>query len=141
MADAGVQTLMDEVEFLTRKIDRLESVNAIRDLQYKYGYYMDKGYYDETVDLFSERGAMKFLNGLYKGKAGARRVYCDWFRAMFADGVNGPTYGFLLDHLLVQGIIDELKKTRTVTVEEVVTAVENHTFKMPQNLQAPSARQ
>jgi hypothetical protein len=101
-----LQAMQQHIERLTRRIDDLESASAVRSLQYKYGYYMDKGYYNETVELFSEDAEIRFLNGIYKGKAGAHRLYCDWFRDLFAGGHNGPTYGFLLDHLLVQGIVD-----------------------------------
>jgi hypothetical protein len=103
---ASMQAMNQHIERLMRKIEDLESVNAVRSLQYKYGYYMDKGYYNETVDLFSETAAIRFLNGIYRGKSGARRLYCDWFRDHFAGGHNGPTYGFLLDHLLLQGVVD-----------------------------------
>jgi hypothetical protein len=101
-----LQALTRTVESLMRKVDQLESVNAVRSLQYKYGYYMDKGFYNETVELFSDTAELRFLNGIYRGKAGAKRLYCDWFRDLFAGGHNGPTYGFLLDHLLLQAIID-----------------------------------
>jgi hypothetical protein len=58
------------------------------------------------VELFSERGEVRFLNGVYRGKAGARRLYCQWFRKYFTKGVNGPIRGFLLDHLIMQDIVD-----------------------------------
>jgi hypothetical protein len=106
MADADTLELKQHIATLTRRIDTLESVDAVRSLQYKYGYYMDKGYYNETVDLFAEHAEVRFLNGIYQGKQGARRLYCDWFRDLFAHGHNGPTHGFLLDHLLLQAIID-----------------------------------
>jgi hypothetical protein len=49
---------------------------------------------------------VRFLNGIYKGKAGARRLYCEWFRNLFTNGHNGPVHGFLLDHLQLQDIVD-----------------------------------
>ena len=101
-----LQALKKQVETLSRQVGLLEDVNAVRHLHYKYGYYIDKCLYDEAVDLFSESGELRFLNGVYKGKAGARRLYCDWFRNFFTKGHNGPIYGFLLDHQLSQDIID-----------------------------------
>ena len=91
---------------LEQRIHNLEDANAIRKLQYAYGYYIDKCLYDEAVELFSDTARIRFLNGIYIGRAGARRLYCDWFREMFTGGHNGPQYGFLLDHLLAQDIID-----------------------------------
>ena len=78
----------DRLVELTRRIEELEhragvleDVHAIRRLQHAYGYYLDKGLYDEVVDLFSERGAVSFMGGIFRGKAGLRRLYCDRFRA------------------------------------------------------------
>ena len=117
---AEPQTLQAQVEALTRqaassaeqirqlqgRVVQLEDTDAVKCLHYKYGYYIDKCLYDEAVDLFSDEGAVRFLNGLYRGKAGARRLYCHWFRNYFTKGYNGPVRGFLLDHLLFQDIVD-----------------------------------
>ncbi len=91
---------------LVKRVTALEDVNAIRRLHFAYGYYIDKCMYQEVVDLFAEDSEQHFLNGIYKGKAGARRLYCDWFRNLFTKGHNGPVHGFLLDHLIMQDIID-----------------------------------
>ncbi len=107
MADEDkVRTLTEQVSALTRRVQNLEDIHAIRGLHYKYGYFIDKCLYDETVDLFSENARLHFLNGIYKGKAGARRLYCEWFRNLFTNGHNGPIRAFLLDHLQMQDVID-----------------------------------
>lgn len=102
----ALQALTEQVAQLTRRIGLLEDRDAVKSLHYKYGYYIDKCMYLETVDLFSERGEVRFLNGVYKGKAGARRLYVDWFGKYFTNGFNGPLRGFLLDHLMLQDIVD-----------------------------------
>ncbi len=101
-----IRGLAEQVEKLSRRLALVEDTHAVKCLHYKYGYYIDKCLYDEAVELFSERGEVRFLNGLYRGKAGARRLYCDWFRKYFTKGFNGPIRGFLLDHLLLQDIVD-----------------------------------
>ncbi|TKW61514.1 MAG: 4-hydroxy-3-methylbut-2-enyl diphosphate reductase [Blastochloris viridis] len=55
------------------------------------------------------------------------------------DGVTtlGLTAGASAPEDLVQAIIDKIKETRPVTVEEVVTTEENYVFKMPQFLTEP----
>jgi len=111
--DAAFQALKKQLEDLTHHVGVLEDINAIRHLQYKYGYYMDKCFYDETVELFSDSAEVRFLNGIYRGRKGARRLYCDWFRNLFTGGKNGPIYGFLLDHLLLQGIVDVAPDRKT----------------------------
>ena len=98
--------LRRQVQQLSAELGALQDVHAIRRLQHAYGYYMDKCLYDDVVDLFSERGEVHFMNGLFRGKAGLRRLYCDRFRKNFTGGRNGPLYGFLLDHLQLQDIVD-----------------------------------
>ena len=110
MAQAGTEAeriarLEATVEELTRHIGRLEDVNAIRKLQHTYGYFMDKGLYDEVVDLFAEDGDLRFMGGVFKGRAGLRRLYCERLRPAFT-GKNGPAFGLLCDHLQLQGVID-----------------------------------
>jgi hypothetical protein len=102
----ALQALAAEVAKLTRRVSLLEDTNAVRSLHYKYGYYIDKCLYREAVDLFAELGEVRFLNGIYKGKQGARRLYVDWFQKYFTNGFNGPIRGFLLDHLMLQDIVD-----------------------------------
>jgi hypothetical protein len=91
---------------LEQRVQRLEDINAVRTLHFKYGYYIDMCLYDEAVDLFAEDCQLNFLNGVYLGKAGARRLYCEWFRNLFTNGHNGPIHGFLLEHLQLQDIVD-----------------------------------
>jgi hypothetical protein len=110
MAQAGTEAeriarLEATVEALSRHIGRLEDVNAIRKLQHTYGYFMDKGLYDEVVDLFADDGELRFMGGVFKGKAGLRRLYCERLRPAFT-GRNGPAFGLLCDHMQLQDVID-----------------------------------
>ena len=98
--------LASQVADLAKEVGLLRDVHAIRRLQHAYGYYLDKCLYDEVVDLFSESGEVRFMGGVFKARAGLRRLYCDRFRKNFTGGHNGPVYGFLLDHLLLQDIVD-----------------------------------
>lgn len=103
---ADVAALRAQVEQLSAELGRLQDVHAIRTLQHAYGYYLDKCLYDEVVDLFSDDGEVRFMGGVFRGKPGLRRLYCDRFRQRFTRGYNGPVYGFLLDHLQLQDIVD-----------------------------------
>ena len=111
------------IEQLARRIDELEhrlgieqDVNQIRRVQYSYGYFIDKSQYDEVVDLFADDGEVWFLGGVYKGKAGVRRLYIERFRTHFTDGHNGPRYGWLLDHPQLQMVIDVAPDRETAKV-------------------------
>lgn len=98
--------LEQKVEQLSKQIETLEDVHAIRRLHHIYGYYIDKCLYNEVVDLFAEDCEGHFMGGIYKGKAGVRRLYVDRFQKNFTNGHNGPVYGFLLDHLMMQDVVD-----------------------------------
>ena len=107
MADPdALAQLESRVAQLARQVARLEDSHAVKCLQYKYGYYIDKCLYDEAVTLFADSGEVRFLNGIYRGRSGIRRLYCNWFRKYFTGGVNGPLRGLLLDHLMLQDIVD-----------------------------------
>ena len=103
--DTELAALTKQVKKLTHQLGVMEDVHAIRCLHFIYGYYIDMCLYDETVGLFAGDGCVRFLNGLYKGRAGVRRLYLDWFQKSFTKGHNGPVYGFLLDHLQAQDVV------------------------------------
>ncbi|MDB5662519.1 MAG: hypothetical protein JWN59_857 [Sphingomonas bacterium] len=106
MSEEAIRLLTQQVAELTRRMTVQEDIHSIRTLQFKYGYYMDKGLYDEVVDLFAVDGELHFMGGIFRGKAGLRRLYCDRLRNSFTDGHNGPVYGLLADHMQLQDIVD-----------------------------------
>ena len=105
-AEARIAKLEDTIGELNNRLGMLEDVNAVRRLQYTYGYLIDKCMYAETVDLFAEDGEVRFMGGIYKGKEGVRRLYIGRFRKNFTGDYNGPVFGFLLDHPQLQMVID-----------------------------------
>lgn len=114
---------MTDVTALEARIARLEhelaiqqDIEQIRKVQYTYGYFIDKSQYNEVVDLFSDEGEVWFLGGIYRGKAGVRRLYIERFQGTFTQGHNGPRYGWLLDHPQLQMVIDVAPDRRTATV-------------------------
>ena len=100
-----IRALQNSVRQLEQQVGILEDTHAIRDLQHKYGYYLDRCLYDEVVDLMSEAGKVYFFGGVFQGKAGARRLFCDRFRNKFTGGHNGPIFGLLLEHAQLQDVI------------------------------------
>ena len=71
--------LTQRIEQLEHRAGVLEDVHAIRRLQHAYGYYLDKCLYDEVVALFSDDGEVRFMGGVFRGKAGLKRLYCERF--------------------------------------------------------------
>jgi len=102
----------ERLNVLESKLEDLEARLLVREdeqdiikLQYLYGYLIDKCLYKETVELFTDDCEVRFFGGVFKGKAGARRLYIERFQAMFVKSNNGPIDGFLLDHPQLQNII------------------------------------
>src|SRR5215469_5213172 len=112
-AEARIAKLEDTIGELNNRLGMLEDVNAVRRLQYTYGYLIDKCMYAETVDLFAEDGEVRFMGGIYKGKEGVRRLYIGRFRKNFTNDYNGPVFGFLLDHPQLQMVIDVAPDRKT----------------------------
>ena len=102
----SVKALQKQLADLSHQMGSLQDMLAVRSLQHKYGYYIDKCLYNETVDLFAQDCEVRFLGGIFKGRAGARRLYIERFQKSFTGGYNGPVQGFLLDHLQLQDVVD-----------------------------------
>jgi len=100
-----IEDLKATVAALGERVGQIEDLHAIRRLHYAYGYYTDYNRAEELAELFADDAEIIFLSGIYRGKAGARRLYGDWFQQFFTQGQPGPVYGFLLDHFQMQDII------------------------------------
>ena len=98
--ESDIANLRRDLAETHHELGVLQDVKAVRELQFKYGYFMDKCLFPAIVDLFSEDAMLYFLGGIYRGKAGARRLYGG------ATGLNGPVDGLLFEHLIVQDIVD-----------------------------------
>ena len=90
---------------LENRVGELEDINAIRRLQWAYGYYIDYNRPEEVAALFAEDGAVVFLSGEYRGHAGVMRLYGTWIQELFTKGKRGPVHGLLLDHFQLQDVI------------------------------------
>jgi len=111
--DSEIGELKQRVASLEHELGIQQDIHAVRRLQYAYGFFIDKSQYNEVVDLFADDGDVWFLGGIYKGKAGVRRLYVERFRKNFTEDHNGPRYGWLLDHPQVQMIIDVAPDRKT----------------------------
>ena len=109
-----VKTLKEQIARMSNQLGILEDTNAIRKLHHAYGYYLDKCIYEEVVSLFADDGEAHFNGGIFIGKdKGVRRLYIDQFSQGFTGKKNGPIFGFLLDHIQIQDIVDVAPDRRT----------------------------
>jgi hypothetical protein len=91
------------------RVERLEDADAIETLQATYGYYFDKGLWDDAADLFAAQGTFEYgQRGVYVGKERIRRAFL-----LF--GPEGLGRGYLNNHMLLQPIITVAPDGRTAT--------------------------
>jgi hypothetical protein len=113
MKDPTIKQLAEEVAELKHELGVLQDIQAIKTVQFAYGYYLDKCLYDEVVDTFANDCEARFGGGRFIGKAGIKRLFLKRFRKRFTGGYNGPIYGFLLDHQMLQDIISVAPDRKT----------------------------
>src|SRR5262249_25122979 len=87
---AGVAALEQRLDALAAEAQGLEDVEAVERLQRAYGFYIDKGYWDEAADLFAADATMEVgVDGVYVGQDRIREM----IRA-YGGGHPGPGLPF-----------------------------------------------
>lgn len=99
MSEARLAGLEKSVAELQHEVTLLRDIQAIRTLHFTYGYCMDKWLFREIVDLFAQDCELRFLNGIWRGREGAKRLY-SW-----TEGVYGPRDGMLSEHVIAQDVV------------------------------------
>jgi hypothetical protein len=95
--------LEHEITALSAEVQRLEAANAVRKLQRAYGYYIDRGYWNEAADLFADDATFETgVDGIYVGKARIRELLI-----REGGGHPGPglPYGQFNHHMQLQPVI------------------------------------
>jgi hypothetical protein len=106
MADANA-----EIDALTHKVQKLEGVRAIKNLQRAFGYYVDRGLWGEAADLFADQGTIEIgLDGVYVGKARIRE-----YLKRLHGGQDGLIYGQLNEWVTLQPAIAMAPDGRSAT--------------------------
>jgi len=81
------------------RVDLLEAQAAVENLQSMYGYYFDKGMWDDVADLFTKDGSFEYgQRGVYKGQERIRR-------ALLLFGPQGLAPGHLNNHMQLQAVV------------------------------------
>lgn len=100
-----IAALNNKLGELAHRSAMLEDIDAIRKVQFTYGYCMDKFLFNEVVELFSEIGELRYDGNIYRGHASLRRVYVDIIGQLYTKGLNRPVDGVLADHTQMQDVI------------------------------------
>src|SRR3974390_3411329 len=109
--EAAARALAPRLAVLAQQAQRLADTNAVAKLQRAYGYYLDKGYWDEATDLFVDDATMEVgVDGVYVGKEHIRA-------RLVAEGGGNPgpglPYGQLNTRMQLQPVIHVAADGRT----------------------------
>lgn len=90
-----------EAEELTRRVEVLEGTRAILNLQRAFGFYVDRGLWDQAAALFADDGTIEIgIDGVYQGPA---RIE-EYLRRLHG-GQQGLIYGQLNEWVTLQPAI------------------------------------
>jgi hypothetical protein len=75
-------------------VGNLEDADRVRRLHQAYESRLDRGLFEDAVEMFADDAEVVYNGGLFQGKEGIRRLHCDHF----ASGLTGkkiePAPGF-----------------------------------------------
>ena len=96
---AAAQSTEQRIAAYRERVARLEDQDAIENLTATFGYYFDKGLWDEAASLFTKDGHYEYAqSGVYVGPAHIQR-------AMLLLGPQGLAPGHLNNHMMLQNVI------------------------------------
>jgi hypothetical protein len=94
---AQVKKLQEQVAALQQKSDRAQDYIDIANLEAIYGYYVDKGQWDQVADLFTNDGTLELgLRGVWVGKEHVRA---------YLHKLPDYKYGVVFNHMQLQPVI------------------------------------
>ena len=100
-----------EIDALTLRVQKLEGVRSVKNLQRAFGYYVDRGLWGEAADLFADDGTIEIgLDGVYQGKARIRE-----YLKRLHGGQEGLIYGQLNEWVTLQPAIAMAADGRSAT--------------------------
>jgi hypothetical protein len=98
-ARAGASTALDRLEV---DVVRAEDLSAIRKLQRAYGYYADRGLWNELADLFTADAVANYPSGGFDGNASIRAMFVQ----NLGQGKAGLAEGRIYNHTILQPVVD-----------------------------------
>src|SRR5690606_32204988 len=108
---AAAQNLDTEIAALTQRVERLEGSRAVRKLQRAFGYYVDRGLWQDAADLFTDDGTIEIgIDGVYQGRERIR----EYLRRLHG-GQEGLIYGQLNEWVTLQPAITVAADGRSAT--------------------------
>ena len=100
-AESPPLSLKARLDRLEAEVVRGEDIRAIKKLQRSYGYYVDKGMWDDVADLFADDAVANYPNGVFVGKPSIR----EHLYKNIGNGHVGLGDGRLYNHMILQPVI------------------------------------
>src|SRR5215208_383383 len=85
---------------LQTHIERVESVRAVKRLQYAYGHYVELGLWNDFADLFADAATTNYQQGVH-GKEEVRKLFLE----QVGQGKLGLAEGRIYPHILFQPVV------------------------------------
>ncbi len=98
---ARIAALSARLDALEAEIRHAEDVSAIKRLMRTYGYYLDRGLWEDLADLFTEDGVGGYPAGVYIGRESLRPHFLE----NNGRGHVGLEEGRLGNHIVLQPVI------------------------------------
>jgi hypothetical protein len=103
-SSAGSTSLEARVDRLAAEVQAAEDVSAIKRLQRAYGYYVDKGLWEDVAQLFADDAVANYPAGVFIGKTSIREhLYRNVGGGQMGD--IGLADGRLYNHMNIQPVV------------------------------------
>lgn len=107
-AEVPPRTPLQQLEIA---VVRAEDISAIKTLQRAYGYYADRGLWNELADLFADDATANYPSGGFDGNASIRAMFVQ----NLGQGRQGLAEGRIYNHTILQPVIDLAPDGATAT--------------------------
>jgi hypothetical protein len=111
MMGFGQATFAAQPGRLEIELTRAEDVRAIKKLQRAYGYYADRGLWDDLANLFTEDAVADYPSGIFDGNASIRAMFIQ----NLGQGKPGLAEGRIYNHTILQPVVDLAPDGATAT--------------------------
>jgi hypothetical protein len=100
-----------QIARLETAVVRAEDVRTLKNLQRAYGYYADRGLWDDLANLFADDAIANYPSGGFDGKASIRAMFVE----NLGQGKQGLAEGRIYNHTILQPVIDIAADGATAT--------------------------
>jgi hypothetical protein len=102
---ARLGALQARVKSIAAETAYVEAITQVQRLGRAFGYYVDKGYFGEAADLFTDEGTFQWgVDGVYRGKARIRELLTRHGGGSLKDGPGLP-FGRLNLRMQLQPVV------------------------------------